>query len=838
MSSPQDEPLLDLLDNRLAHDGVPEETAALVRAACSGEAQLVAALAGQDSPAPSRPRTTPASAAPLYLESVTAAGFRGVGPSASVRLQPGPGLTLIVGRNGSGKSSFAEAAELCLTGSSPRWAEQSVFREGWRNLHQGAGCQVQVTLRADGSAAPVRITRSWADDAAAPDQAAISVTANGQRYDDLGALDWATALDTYRPFLTAGDFGRLISARPSTLFDALAPILGLDQLASAYKVLTQARKDVSDRLRELRSDAATLRGMLTAVDDERARAAAAVLARKQPDLDELDAILARTDDAGSDPVAAACRRLARASMPDPALMAAAADRLDTAATGLRAAETTDSRAARQVADVLQAALALHADAGDGPCPVCATGQLDQAWRARAIESLDGLRAQADQISTASRRLADARREVTSLAASVAGWPDVADAVDAAPALGEASAELSRRLGSWQEIAAGVTGADPATLGAVLRAEAGQGHALELSDQLREVYPALHQEFTAARQAAADWLQRRHDAWREPAAALQAWLGRARRAAGDDLLLARTGAARDWLKTATEEIRAARLAPFAQRSQQIWELLRQESNVELSGMRLDGSSTRRRVMFPATVDGTATQAMAVMSHGEMQALGLAVFLPRASADDSPFRFLLIDDPVHSMDPSKVDGLARVLESLAATRQVIVLTHDNRLPEAVRRLEVAATIWEVTRRQGSVVELRKNLDPVARYIDDARSLALTPDIPEAVRLPVIAGFCRSAIEAACQERIRRERLAAGARHADVDELIASASTLSALMALALSGSAGGRDQIMTRLNRQFGHWAGDVYKECQKPLHGNQVALKAMIRNAERLAGALR
>ena len=50
--------------------------------------------------------------------------------------------------------------------------------------------------------------------------------------------------------------------------------------------------------------------------------------------------------------------------------------------------------------------------------------------------------------------------------------------------------------------------------------------------------------------------------------------------------------------------------------------------------------------------------------------------------SSFRFLVIDDPVQAMDPAKVDGLARVLESTAVGRQVIVFTHDNRLAQAVR------------------------------------------------------------------------------------------------------------------------------------------------------------
>ncbi len=68
---------------------------------------------------------------------------------------------------------------------------------------------------------------------------------------------------------------------------------------------------------------------------------------------------------------------------------------------------------------------------------------------------------------------------------------------------------------------------------------------------------------------------------------------------------------------------------------------------------------------------------------------------------PFRFVVVDDPVQSMDPAKVDGLARVLEDAAKTRQVVVFTHDDRLPEAVRRLGIDARILEVSapRRIGS-------------------------------------------------------------------------------------------------------------------------------------------
>ena len=53
-------------------------------------------------------------------------------------------------------------------------------------------------------------------------------------------------------------------------------------------------------------------------------------------------------------------------------------------------------------------------------------------------------------------------------------------------------------------------------------------------------------------------------------------------------------------------------------------------------------------------------MGVMSQGELNALALSLFFPRMMLAESPFRFLVIDDPVQAMDPLKVDGLARVLQ----------------------------------------------------------------------------------------------------------------------------------------------------------------------------------
>ena len=150
----------------------------------------------------------------------------------------------------------------------------------------------------------------------------------------------------------------------------------------------------------------------------------------------------------------------------------------------------------------------------------------------------------------------------------------------------------------------------------------------------------------------------------------------------------------------------------------WDELRQESNVSLDGFHLQKSGNVRRAEVAVSVDGSAASAFGVMSQGELHSLAVSVFLPRAGFRESLFRFMVIDDPVQSMDPSKVDGLARVLAAAATDRQVIVFTHDERLPEVARRLGLNATVFEVTRRSESVVEVRAVLDPVERYIDDAR------------------------------------------------------------------------------------------------------------------------
>jgi hypothetical protein len=180
---------------------------------------------------------------------------------------------------------------------------------------------------------------------------------------------------------------------------------------------------------------------------------------------------------------------------------------------------------------------------------------------------------------------------------------------------------------------------------------------------------------------------------------------------------------------------------------------------------------------------------------------------------------------------------VLEQAAADRQVIVFTHDDRLPESVRRLGIDARVLEVTRRVNSVVEIRKGLDPVSRALEDARALALTKELPIEAARRVVPGLCRLAVEARCDEVVWRRRLARGATHADVEAALANADKLYPRVALALFDDAARGGEALNRLNR-MGPRAGDAFVRCNRGAHeADPGDLVGLVKDTEFLVGGL-
>jgi hypothetical protein len=349
---------------------------------------------------------------------------------------------------------------------------------------------------------------------------------------------------------------------------------------------------------------------------------------------------------------------------------------------------------------------------------------------------------------------------------------------------------------------------------------------------------LREAIVRLRDAARAQLARKEDLWRPVSADVAVWYGTARDAVRRGADLERLKPAEAWLKKAAAGIRDDRFGPIAEKAATIWESLRQQSHVELGRIQLTGDGTRRRVVLDVTVDGMPGAALGVMSQGELHSLALSLFVPRASLPESPFRFIVIDDPVQSMDPARVDGLARVLQRASADRQVVVFTHDDRLPEAVRRLDIPAEILEVTRRDASVVDLRRSLDPVGRYLEDALAVAGTAGLPRSTAAQVVPGLCRLALEASSMEVVRKRRLLRGEAHAEVVKLLSEATDLDRLMALVLFDDAGRTAEVDATLARDAGALLAAAYKRCAEASDVAPSDAVELVRQASQLTAWLR
>lgn len=710
--------LHDLLVEHLLDADLDDATADLVLAAWSGDEDLEAALAGRVTATVDRrpvpPRTEREE---TYLAAIHVVGFRGVGAATTLPLRPGPGLTLVTGRNGSGKSSFAEAAEVALTGDSRRWSARSaVWREGWRNLHADGPVSVSVDLVTAGASGTTRVERCWPVGADL-DDATWTRQLSGRRREPVSGPWCGVAMDTYRPFLSYSELGALIDGKPSELHDALFRLLGLGPLTSAQERLDRAHKALAGDAKAVAADRRTLQAELAAIDDPRTTEAAGLLAATRPDLDRIAALVAGADDVVDQAALAAVVQL---QVPDAAVVSAATARLRSAADAVTALAAGEARSADRAAALLRAALHHHSEEGPGPCPVCGSGVLDDEWRKETTHRAAALERTATALREATTELDEAAAAARALATPV---PDVLGA--AAPVDAESARE------AWDRWSAAGRGAGP----------------VELARALEEAHRPLVAAVTALRNEAEAARTRRDEVWAPAARRLAAWHDDAVGVAAQAATTARLKAAVAWLAATAAALRDQRLAPFAEASQKVWQQLRQQSNVDLGPVRLDGAKTRRRVALDVRVDGSdGGAALGVMSQGELHALGLSLFLPRATVDQSPFRFVLVDDPVQAMDPAKVDGLARVLADVARNRQVLVFTHDDRLAEAVRRLELPATVWEVQRGEHSDVTMCRCDDPVTRYLDDARAMARTEALPDDMRRELVASCCRSAVEAA--------------------------------------------------------------------------------------------
>jgi len=815
-------PLTDHVLRRLSSTGGDAEPwSLLVLAALDGDAALATYLAGTTTPA--KP-AAPAAAVPgpaveppgAFVGAITVTGFRGVGPSSMLPLHPGPGLTLVVGRNGSGKSSFAEGLELLLTGENLRWTGRAkAWGLGWRNLHQPEAASIAADLLVEGRG-PLSVSRAWAAGAEVSAGGSV-VKAKGKSEAPLATLGWTEALTHFRPFLSYNELGSMLDEGPSKLYDALATVLGLDEFVVVQDRLVAARKQLDELTKATKGTATSL-----ALDAEAAGASghepravqlAAKLRARTWDLPALQTLAAGGADASRD-VLDTLRRLAALRPPEVEAVQRVVTHLRSAASQLGALHGSDAARSLDRARLLEQALAFHAAHAEGAtCPVCGTSKgLTKDWHTRSTTEVAALKAEASAVQAAESAVAAALRDARGLVRESGVLPS--------PSAGELSTLQALRDVQARWLAAGAIDETTAL------ADHLETHVLDMADAVSRV----------AAEAAAE-VARREDLWRPLAERLAQWLPQATRALAAKAQVDELKQAETWWKEAMEAIRDERFAPIAERAIAIWQQLRLQSNVDLGGVELEGTSTKRRVTLKVTVDGAPAEALGVMSQGELHSLALSLFLPRATLPDSPFRFICVDDPVQSMDPARVEGLARVLAEVARTRQVIVFSHDDRLPEAVRRLGLPARVLKVTRRASSVVEVKDAGDPVRGHLEDARAVLKTDDLRADVKARVIPGFCRMALEAACVTTVRSRRLRAGESHETLDRLLAEHVKLYPLMALALFDDAARQGEVLARL-KKLADRAPEAFKACNQGAHESfEGDLEGLVYDTDKLAAAV-
>ncbi|MFW6640145.1 AAA family ATPase [Nocardiopsis algeriensis] len=667
-ASAGDDPTATALLEALTRSGLSREARAWVTAALWGDDALAALQEGRPMPdiEPSAPQPPPPSAVPrTYLAGIRVQGFRGIGRPAELTFPPGPGLTVIVGRNGSGKSSFAEAAEAAMTGRNPRWdAMPTTWRDGWRNLHYDERTEATVDILAAGDRAPTRITRRWTGESVRSARGEV-VLPSGEAV-PLRTLDWGEDLVRYRPFLSYDELGRTVTGRSAELYDTLTALLGLTGLAEAERRLAKACDGLARRRDRPSRELSYLLDALRASDDPRAAQAVGLLTAPRLDMDALRRIAA--DDGPSDPgLHVVLRRLRRLSVPERVVMGDVVNELRGASMELAMAAGTKGDHAHGVVRLLEEALAHHErHPAETTCPTCSTpNALGPDWVRRAQAQLRVLRPQAAPASSAYERAREARDQARFLMSPPPAWlpPE---------------SELGQVWALWE------SGAGLTDLG-------------ELAEHIEVVGRKLRAAAVSARRDAAERLEDPTGGWSELAGQLSGWLDDA-----DDALAARSGldtaeAALNWLSEQARALRAQRLGPVAAQAEQVWFQLRQERHIDLQGMRLIGRGARRRVEVDVAVDGVADQTSApgLLSQGEFQALALSICLPRALLEDNPFGFLVLDDPVQAMDTETVEGLAAVLAEVGRLRQVVVFTHDTRLSDALRRLGLPASIRTINR-----------------------------------------------------------------------------------------------------------------------------------------------
>jgi energy-coupling factor transporter ATP-binding protein EcfA2 len=654
---------------------------------------------------------------PWRIAAVSVRGFGGIGnPHAPLALDlaPVPGVTVVRGDNGSGKSSLAGAIGWLLAGRPESPVPGSTPGELWRAAAVADGAaRAEVEVRLVRSADTLTLTG-----ALSPDGGEITArlcTDGDTTTVSLGPA-WTDALTAANACFAYAD----LQGRLRTPADLQEYLEGLLVLGPAW---LRVHTEVSDRAERSRAAAKALAAAL-----EQTRARIADLDAEAPGRVAAPPVRWPTD-WSEDPAAWAAAHLdgdpaadPRPDLPDD--LERTADRL---ATGVevaseRLAEVESRIAAPATARVLHHLRELieHRELPEGSCPLCGRSA---GWRDHArhvVEGLDGLVTEHAAVARA--------------VAALQGWCRMLpDAAGPAPAALLAAVER--------------TGCAPHT--------AAHRAALDVVAWLRSPeFAGWARKRRAESMATARWRQARRTALAELAATWAEHPDAARAGAWET--------ARATMADIQKDLRQQRQDELTGRLRAAVDTLLPDAGVQLQEIRHRGGAARRFGLDVRLRIGERDASLGMLSSGQRNALLLASLL--CVDGGASFGFLVIDDPVHALDDLRVDLLARELTRLAADRQVLVLTHDGRLEEHLRaRNPDLETVVLARDPDTATVRVSARHSPwehllvlARRFVDGAHGDGWRVDGPVD---GIVAGLCRNALDGAVRQSMINVEVARG-------------------------------------------------------------------------------
>jgi hypothetical protein len=661
-----------------------------------------------------------------FISRVEIRGHVGIGETPLIlKPKPATGIVFVAARNGVGKTSAADAVRHVLSGGSGRRYDLTA-----ENVHYGRR-EIRVTVT-DGQREAVI---GCSDDS--------KVTWEGS---DIPP-EWASAYQRFRPVLLYPEISPMIE-NPAQMHEFLQGGLETEVLAELLSRVDEVRNQGRDAKRRVDEALAQVRSL----PDGGLSASANIEIARSDELPSFESSAAIRVAINDEPI-----REDDALIPTWSIDLDAVSAIIEEIEHLRQAKAMVLPGAMAVRQALEALLGEHSSGHSAleatVCPVC--GMESKEWQAHARASLGELNQELSRVGAAQRRLQDCLENLepsvppplsNRLRASLRlhGLEQLAESWDRLTAAKKALSEATATEATIKELMS--LSASVASSYAVFRASRSTEDGVELVGRDR------------AKKVVESWLN----------------------AVEENRLIIEAGTyavplAR-WVEKAIKDTRSALFEPIADEVKEIWRQLNPDSGLLVTDVKLAGGTrAAKKVEFGLDVEGVqvppGARTPSIMSTGQRNALSLATYFPRAAQPQSPFGFLVLDDPVQSFDSWRVRYLADHLRKVAERYQVIVMSHDERLWSELHRYGSIRQSIRLDRPQGDQSKVRVSEKSSGMLLlEDLMGTLNAEDqspvgTPQAVTAMTLA-MCRLALDAEVGLQIEIVGRRAGLSYSDIE------------------------------------------------------------------------